>query len=154
MLQNSINILYVDDEPENLRAFKASFRRDFSVVLAESVDQGMEVLKKSDIHIVLTDQRMPNKTGVEFLREISKDYPDVMRILVTGYSDINVVKEAINDGNIFKYIEKPWNNEKMKNVILKAYEIYELKIKSKEKTQELAKANEQLEFMLRQKLIS
>lgn len=151
---NRINVLYVDDEVGNLSAFKAAFRKDFNVYVAESAIEGEKILAENVIEVVLTDQRMPEVTGVEFLQSIIKKYPDTIRILITGYSDINAVKEAINKGQIYKYIEKPWDNEHLKMVIEKAYEVYDLRKQNKELTEKLIRANGQLEFMLRQKLIS
>ena len=153
-MDKKINILYVDDEVTNLSAFKASFRRDFNVFLAESAKEGIAVLEKEQIHIVLTDQRMPEITGVEFLKSIIEKYPDPIRILITGYTDIEVIKEAINTGQIYKYIEKPWENDYLKMVIEKSYEVYSLREENKQLTEDLKRVNGQLEFMLRQKLIS
>jgi DNA-binding NtrC family response regulator len=88
------------------------------------------------------------------LQSIIKDFPDPIRILVTGYSDIVAVKDAINKGQVYKYIEKPWDNDFMKMIIDKSYEVYSLRKENKELTAKLLRVNEQLEFMLRQKLIS
>src|SRR5690606_14548347 len=112
------------------------------------------ILKNNDIHIILTDQRMPEMTGVEFLSTIIDEFPHPIRILVTGYTDMEALVNAVNQGHIFKYISKPWNNEQLKDVIIKAYEVYQLKKKNEEINKELETANEQLEFMLRQKLLS
>lgn len=154
MIKNKINVLYVDDEATNLSAFKANFRRDFNIFLAKSAKEGKEILIKNEIEIILTDQRMPEKTGVKFLQSILDEYPDPIRILVTGYSDMNAVKDAINKGQVYKYIEKPWDNDFMKMIIEKSYEVFCLRKENKELTEKLLRANEQLEFMLRQKLIS
>ncbi len=149
-----INVLYVDDEVGNLTAFKAAFRREFNVYTAESANEGRAVLEKNDIEIILTDQRMPEMTGVEFLESIISDYPDAIRILITGYSDIDAVIEAINKGQVYKYISKPWDNNGLIITINRAYEVYSLRKENKELTKSLLQANSQLEFMLRQKLIS
>ena len=149
-----INILYIDDEQNNLSAFKANFRRDFNVFLALSAKEGTEILKNNDIHIILTDQRMPDMTGVEFLSSIIEEFPNPIRILVTGYTDMEALVNAVNKGHIFKYISKPWDNEKLKEILFKAFEVYQLKKKNEAINKELELANEQLEFMLRQKLLS
>lgn len=151
---NKINVLYVDDEKSNLTAFKASFRRIYNVFVAESAVAGKKILAENDIEIILTDQRMPEMTGVEFLQSIIEEYPDSIRILVTGYTDINAIKDAINKGQVYKYVEKPWDVDFMKMIIDKAYEVYSLRKENKELTKSLLRVNEQLEFMLRQKLIS
>ena len=149
-----INVLYVDDEIGNLTAFKAAFRRDFNVFIAESANEGTKILEQNKIEIILTDQRMPEMTGVDFLQSIIETHPEAMRILVTGYSDITAVIDAVNKGQIYKYISKPWNNECLKMSINQAYEVYNLRKENKELTKSLIQANKQLEFMLRQKLIS
>ena len=151
-----INVLYVDDEVDNLNAFKAIFRRDFNVFTAESATEGKKILenKENDIQIVLTDQRMPNVTGVEFLASLVKESPTIMRILVTGYADIATVIDAINKGEVYRYVSKPWDNVELKNLILQAFEVYDLRKKNKRMTDELLKVNAQIEFMLRQRLSS
>lgn len=149
-----INILYVDDEVDNLLAFKASFRRFYNVYTVESAEEGQKILGEVEIEIILTDQRMPEMTGVEFLKSIIEKHPDPIRMLLTGYTDIDVIKEAINKGEIYKYIEKPWDNEYLKMIIDKAVEVYRLRKENIELTKSLIQANKQLEFMLRQKLIT
>lgn len=151
-MEEKINILYVDDERSNLTAFKASFRRDYNIFIAETINEALEILNGQEIQIILTDQRMPEMTGVEFLQSVIPDHPEPIRILVTGYSDIQAVIDAINKGQVYKYISKPWNNEYLKVAMDKAYEVFSLRRENKELTKSLLKANQQLEFMLRQKL--
>lgn len=153
-IKPKIQLLYVDDEAENLASFKATFRRFYDVFTASSAKDGEAILAVNEIDIILTDQRMPEKTGVEFLESIIEKYPDPIRILVTGYSDIDAVISAVNKGQIYKYIQKPWETEYMKNLIDKAYEVYSLRKENKELMKTVLRINEQLEFMLRQKLIS
>ena len=152
--ENKINILYVDDEVSNLSAFKASYRRIYNVFVAESAEEGKKILEENDVEIILTDQRMPEMTGVEFLQSIIETHPNPIRILVTGYSDIDAVIDAINKGEIYKYISKPWDNESLKMNINQAYEVYRLREENQELTKSLIQTNKQLDFMLRQKLIS
>lgn len=149
-----INILYIDDEVHNLNAFKASFRRTFSVFTAESGKEALPILESEDIHIILTDQRMPNMTGVEFLASILDTYPDPIRILLTGYSDLTAVVDAINKGQVYLYITKPWQEEELRQNLEKAFEVFDLRRQNKQLTENLLVVNSQLEFMLRQKLIS
>lgn len=148
-----VNILYVDDEENNLQSFKAAFRRDYNVFLASSGFQGQDVLKQHTIHIIVTDQRMPGMTGVEFLESILDEYPDAMRILLTGYSDIDAVVDAVNKGKIYHYHQKPWDENLLRTVFKNAYAHYRLVEDNKELTQKLIVVNNQLEFMLRQKLL-
>ena len=122
-----INVLYIDDEVENLNAFKAVFRRKYNVYIADSGYEGRKILDGNEVEIILTDQRMPEITGVEFLESIIEFYPDPIRILVTGYSDINTVIDAVNKGQIYKYISKPWNNDELAHAIDRAYEVYRLR---------------------------
>ena len=93
-------------------------------------------------------------TGVEFLEKVLEKYPDPMRILLTGYADMNAVVDAVNKGKIFHYLSKPWNEEELDMTIKRAYEVYEEKIKIKEMNDKLVVSNDQFEFLLRQKLLS
>jgi response regulator RpfG family c-di-GMP phosphodiesterase len=154
MKDDNIHILYIDDEENNLVAFKANFRRDYFIHTALSADEGLDILKNNKIHIIITDQRMPKTTGVEFLESIIKAYPDPMRILLTGYSDIEVIIDSINKGQIYRYISKPFNELDLKVCIQNAMEVYNLREENKELMAKLISVNEQLEFMLRQKLLS
>lgn len=149
-----LNVLYVDDEQNNLLSFKAAFRRDFNVFTAISGQEGLDIVKNEDIHIIITDQRMPNMTGVEFLQKVIPVAPDPIRILLTGYSDINAVVDAINKGEVYRYLTKPWDNEFLKTTIRQAYEVFILRRENERLVDELKRANEQLEFYLRQKLLS
>jgi response regulator RpfG family c-di-GMP phosphodiesterase len=149
-----ISVLYVDDEIHNLNAFKASFRRLFNVHTAESAAEAVQILKQEHINIILTDQRMPVTTGIEFLESIIDEYPDPIRILLTGYADINAVIDAINKGQVYLYIAKPWQEEELRLALEKAFEVFSLRARNKELNEELLLVNEQLEFMLRQKLLS
>jgi len=149
-----INVLYVDDEVHNLNSFKAGFRRMFNVFVAESGAEGRKILESENIQVIVTDQRMPVMTGIEFLESIIPDFPDPIRILLTGYADINAVVDAINKGQVYKYIQKPWMDEDIRISIEKAYEIYALRKENRELTEQLMLANKQLEFLLRQNLLS
>lgn len=151
-----VGILYVDDEVNNLTSFKATFRNSYNVFTAASAVDGKKILeeKSTDIQLIITDQRMPGMTGVEFLSSIIEQFPDPIRILLTGYSDIQAVIDAINRGQIYQYISKPWEEQHLKIVIEKAYEVYSLRKENKELIKSLLRANEQLEFLLRQKLLS
>jgi len=149
-----INVLYVDDEIHNLNSFKASFRRLFNVFTAESAIDGRKILEEEDIQVIITDQRMPVTTGIEFLESIIPHFPDPIRILLTGYADINAVIDAINKGQVYRYIQKPWMEEDLRINIEKAFEIYTLRKENRELTDKLLIANDQLEFLLRQNLLS
>ena len=152
--EEKIKILYVDDEENNLQAFKASFRRDYKVFIAISAQEARDFLKTQEVDIIITDQRMPEETGVDFLASIIPLYPDPIRILLTGYTDIQAVIDAINKGQVYHYLTKPWEEDYLRTVIKNAFEIYSLRRENERLTQALLKANEQLEFLLRQNLLS
>ena len=154
MNRNSKNILYIDDEVHNLNSFKASFRREYNVFTAISAEEGRRILEANEIHVIITDQRMPVMTGIEFLESVIAKFPDALRILLTGYADIAAVIDAINKGSVYKYIQKPWDEEELRAVINGALELYQLKKKKDELTENLMLTNEQLEFLLRQNLLS
>lgn len=150
-----ITVLYIDDEPHNLISFRASFRRDFEVHTAESAEEGKKILASNkQINVILSDQRMPKMTGIEFFESILEQYPDPIRILITGYTDINAVVDSINRGQVYKYLSKPWNDNDIKNFIEKAYEVFKLRKENKELTEKLLYLNEKLEFLARQSLLS
>ncbi|MEN2280948.1 response regulator [Algoriphagus sp. SE2] len=152
--EEKIKILYVDDEENNLQAFKATFRRDYKIFLAISANEARELLKNEEVDIIITDQRMPQETGVEFLESIIPIYPKPIRLLLTGYTDIQAVIDAINKGQVYHYLTKPWEEDYLRTVIKNAFEIYMLRRENEKLTEALLKANEQLEFLLRQNLLS
>lgn len=154
MIDKSINVLYVDDEPHNLTAFKAAFRRDFNVFVADSAKDARKVIEENDIHIILSDQRMPVMTGIEFFESIIETHPEPIRILITGYTDINAVVDAINRGQVYKYLTKPWNEDDIRIFVTTAYEVFNLRRRNVELSKKLLDANRKLEFLLRQSLLS
>ena len=154
MKNKHINVLYIDDEPHNLIAFNAAFRRYFNIFLAESAVEARKIIDENDIHVILSDQRMPVTTGIEFFESILASHPEPIRILITGYTDIDAVVEAINRGEVYKYLTKPWNEEDIKIFITKAYEVFSLRRKNEELSRKLLDANTKLEFLVRQSLLS
>ena len=148
-----INVLYVDDEENNLVSFRASFRRYFFIYTANSVQEARVILSNNEIHVLITDQRMPGALGTDLLAQTVKDNPDQTRILLTAFSDIDAIKDAINKGQIYQYLQKPWDDLELKKTIENAYKIYQLKKEQKDLYKKTLITNEQLEFMLRQKLI-
>lgn len=154
MSADKITILYVDDEENNLFSFKATFRIRYQVLVAISGEEALKILATKKVHVIITDQRMPEMTGVDFLEKVLEKFPDPMRILLTGYADMNAVVDAVNKGKIFHYLAKPWNEEELDMTIKRAYEKYLEKAELKEMNQKLSGSNDQLEFMLRQRLLS
>ena len=143
-MSDKFSILYVDDEASNLRIFKNTFRREYKVFTAISAKEGLEVLSKESIDIILSDQQMPEMTGVEFLKYSMQMYPGLNRILITGFTDIVALQNAINDAKIFQYIQKPWQEEHLRTVIEKACNVYKLEIENKKLTKDLKGANKEL----------
>lgn len=138
-------ILYVDDEESNLNIFRNTFRREYKVLTAINAQQGLEILKNESVDLILTDQRMPEMDGVTFLKHTLQSFPELNRILITGYTDFDALKSAINEAKIFQYIQKPWKEAQLRNVIDKALEIYQLKQENQFLNQQLIEKNETLE---------
>jgi two-component system response regulator PhcR len=140
----TIRVLYIDDEENNLNAFKAGFRRQYEIYTAISATEGLKILQNVAVHVIIADQKMPQTTGVEFFKSIIKTHPDPVRILLTGYTDIEALADAINHGDIYRYITKPWNDLELHNSIKNAYDAYKAKIDLREKVTELEKTNDEL----------
>lgn len=124
MESSKIKVLYVDDEPNNLISFKANYREFFEIYTAESAEAGRKCIEKNEIHVLITDQRMPIQNGVQFLESVVKNNPQIIRIILTGYADLETVVEAINKGQIYKYIIKPFDFDDLKSTIESAYDQY------------------------------
>jgi DNA-binding NtrC family response regulator len=118
-------ILIVDDEPEILYSLRGLLRKDFDVNTASSAYEGFQVLRRQPVHVIMTDQRMPEMTGVEFLRQVRSEYPEAIRLIFTGYADIKAVIDAINQGSVYRYLTKPWNPDELEAVLRQAAEEYE-----------------------------
>ena len=149
---HGFNILYVDDEENNLTSFRAALRRYYHIFTAQSGAEGMEIISKNDIHIIVTDQRMPNMTGVQFLQHIP-DEPDNIRMILTGFSDMEAIIEAINTGKVYRYITKPWDKDELKITIDNALEAVRLRRDNKHLVSELLENNEKLEEKVRQRTL-
>src|SRR5688572_2190359 len=144
-------ILVVDDEPDVVKSVKDLLRLDYRVIGATSAAEGMDFLHKEEVHVVMTDQRMPATTGVEFLKHVRGEAPEAVRLLFTGYADIHAVIDAINQGNVYRYITKPWDPDELQALIREACERYDLIVERKlllaevqHKNAELEKANAEL----------
>jgi sigma-B regulation protein RsbU (phosphoserine phosphatase) len=139
------SILYVDDEETNLRVFKSNFRRFFKIYTAVTPFEAIDLLKENDVQVIITDQRMPDMTGTEFLEKILPDFPEVIKIILTGFTDIEAIKDGINRCGIYKYITKPWNFDEMKAVLDRAMEAYQAAMDSEEHVKDLEFTNQELE---------
>ena len=122
---NNHSILLVDDEPEILFSLRGLLRRDFEIHTAESGAEAMEVLKQHEIHVIMTDQRMPDMTGVQLLHRVAGEHPQAIRIVFTGYADIKAVIDAVNEGHIYRYITKPWDPDELMSVLRQACAAYD-----------------------------
>lgn len=134
-------MLVVDDEPDNLDLLYRTFRRDFTVLRAESGIHALQVLAaEGEVAVIISDQRMPEMKGTEFLSRTVPQFPDTMRIILTGFTDVEDLVEAINSGQVYKYITKPWNPDELRAVVQRAAETYEL---LKQRTEELQRSQSQ-----------
>jgi signal transduction histidine kinase/class 3 adenylate cyclase/response regulator of citrate/malate metabolism len=130
-------ILVVDDEPDNLDLLYRTFHREFKVLRAESGPVALEILaREGDVAVIISDQRMPSMSGTEFLSLTATQYPDIIRIILTGYTDVEDLVEAINSGKVFKYVTKPWDDEELKVVVRQAVDTHNV---LKTRTQELCR---------------
>ncbi|HST03043.1 MAG TPA: response regulator, partial [Usitatibacter sp.] len=111
---------FVDDDERVLNALRALFRADYDVAIAGNADEAMALLRSDPVPIVVSDQRMPGKTGVEFLREVRKAFPRTVRLLLTGYSDLAAMVGSINEGEVFRFVKKPWDNEEIRATLADA----------------------------------
>jgi two-component system sensor histidine kinase/response regulator len=140
-----MKILYVDDEPDNLIGFKASLRLDYNIITAVNIPQALSVLDNHpEIKVVFCDQRMPGKTGVEFFEDLRVSHPLPVRILLTAYTDVEAIIEAINRGNIFRYVKKPWTEPDIISAINEAHKYYMANSMLSIKNNELQRAYDEL----------
>lgn len=129
-------ILCVDDEEDNLVVFKSSFRKYYVVLSARSGEEAMELLKEYPVDLIVSDQRMPSMTGVELFEKIREEYPDIIRIILTGYSDMQAVIDAINKGKVYHFATKPWDSDELKIILDNALEAYTLKQQNRQLVEE------------------
>lgn len=140
-----LKILVVDDEPDNLDLLYRTFRRDFHVLKADSGINALDVLAaEGEVAVIISDQRMPEMKGTEFLSKTVPQFPDTVRIILTGFTDIEDLVEAINAGQVYKYITKPWDPSELKAVVQRAAETYDL---LKQRTEELRRSNAQMSLL-------
>jgi response regulator RpfG family c-di-GMP phosphodiesterase len=139
-------LLFVDDEPNILSALKrVFFEDDFEILTAESGKKALEMVKDNEVQLIISDQRMPEMVGSELLAKVREMSPDIMRIILTGFADMDAAVDAINNGQIYQFIFKPWNDEELRSVVLRALEHYDLQAENRRLLSELKKANAELE---------
>ncbi|HYC23469.1 MAG TPA: sigma-54 dependent transcriptional regulator [Candidatus Bathyarchaeia archaeon] len=140
----SYPVLVVDDEPDILASFRLAYGNEFAVHCAESGPLGLEILREQEIAVVVADQRMPEMAGTEFLERTMTVRPELVRIILTGYSDIDVLVEAINSSRIYRYVTKPWDHQELRITLRRAVETYCLERENARLVEELRLANERL----------
>ncbi len=118
-------ILLVDDEPEILFSLRGLLRREFDLHTAQSGAEALDILRRQPIHVIMTDQRMPEMTGIELLRRARGESPEAIRMVFTGYADIKAVIDAINHGQIYRYLTKPWDPDELVAVLHEACAEYD-----------------------------
>jgi len=159
MNEHQHTILCVDDEENSLHSLKRLLRKeDYRFLTASSGEEGLKILKENNVHLVITDQRMPEMSGTEFLAKVKDEHPDVLRVVLTGYTDVDSITESINKGHIYKFFLKPWNDKNLKLEIKQALEQYDLIQANKglnekvfEQNEELKRINENLETLVQER---
>ena len=154
-------VLFVDDEENILHSLNRLLRKEgYRILTAGCGTDGLDILKENDVHLVVTDQRMPGMSGTEFLAKVKEKYPEVMRIVLSGYTEVDSITESINKGHIYKFMLKPWNDQNLKLEIKQALEQYDLIQVNKtlhekliEKNLELKKINENLEVLVKERIM-
>ncbi len=141
-------LMFIDDETDNLDALERVFRKKYNVLKCSSGPEALKILKEQDdISVIISDQRMPEMTGVEFLEKSMKTHPNCIRILLTGYTDLDSVIAAINSGQVYRYITKPWDTRDLQITVDQAVEKFELESELKVKNQKLEKALNELKTL-------
>ena len=120
-------ILYVDDEEDNLTVFRAAFRQDYNIYLASPGPEGLKIMEEHEIQLVIADQGMPVMSGIEFLEQVKNSYPNCIRMVLSGFTDMEAIIQAINKGRVYRYITKPWDKNDLKITIDRAIEFGDLK---------------------------
>ena len=138
-------VLVVDDEPAVLKSMQNLLRMDYRVLGTTLASEGIRILEIEDVHVIVSDQRMPEMTGVEFLARVKGEHPEAVRLLCTGYADIRTVIAAINQGSVYRYVTKPCDPEELITIIREAAERYELIVERKRLMAELQQKNKELE---------
>ena len=146
----SKSVLIVDDDQGVLNALKRLFIGEgYTIHTADCAGKGLELLEREKIDLILSDQKMPGMSGIEFLEKTVENYTDVIRIIMTGYAELGDAIRAVNSGCVYKFIQKPWNNDDLKITVKRALEQYSLLIKNRDLTMELKKRDKILEDLER-----
>lgn len=138
-------LLYVDDEQENLDGFKFNFRKDYTIFTAQNTLEAFNIIRNHPIKVVLSDNKMPDMLGTEFFEILTVSNPEIIRILVTAYADTEAAMQAINKGQVYRFITKPWNKNELQVAIENAFEAYNLRAQNQQLIENLSKKNFELE---------
>ena len=142
----------MDDEENILRSLRRLFRREgYHILTANGGAEGLKVLGENAVGVIVSDQRMPEMTGSEFLHQVKELYPDTVRIILSGYTDLESVTESINIGAVYKFLTKPWEDELLCEHVREAFRIFELNAENQRLTHELQLANQELEDRVERK---
>ena len=144
-------LLVVDDELQITASVADQFRRSFKVITASCAEQALTLLESNDVSIIIADQRMPGKTGAELLAEACRIDADVVRILLTGYADIEAVIQAVNEGKIYFYLTKPWRSDELEAVVSRALEYSRLLKDKRQLIDDLRRINAELESRVQER---
>lgn len=145
-------VLLVDDEPNIINALSRTLRRDgYRIYKATSAEEGLKLLAENQVGVIISDQRMPQMTGVDFLRKVKLLYPKTIRIVLSGYTELESVTSAINEGAIYKFLTKPWEDDLLLENVREAFEHHEMEMENQRLTRELQHSNHEL-FRLSQNL--
>ena len=139
------NLLIIDDEADIVKALRRQFRPHYNIYMAHSAAAGYQIMTEVAIHVIISDQRMPGMSGVELFNQVKHEFPDAIRLLLTGYADIQSVIAAINDGNVFRYIAKPWDPTELDSIVREAFNKHDLILENRDLLQQLQAANYSLE---------
>jgi len=145
-------LLLVDDEPNIISALQRLLRRDgYTILSCEGPHQAMKILDERPVDVILSDQRMPGMSGVEFLRKVKLTYPDTVRIVLSGYADLQFITDAINEGAIYKFLTKPWDDDQLRLRVREAFRSKEIADENMRLTRALQAANEELQIHIVEK---
>src|ERR1700732_4435254 len=143
-------LLVIDDEPDVCDSVHDLLRREFKVLRAKNAEEGIKLMQENEVHIIMTDQRMPKVTGVELLSRIRVGHPHAVRMLFTGYSDLDSIIAAINQGHIFKFLKKPWQPADLEEAVREAAVEYDRLV---EQAEEMGRLRSELQH-LRDRLVA
>lgn len=144
-------LLLVDDEENITSALVRLLRQDgYRILRADGGQAGLDLLEKNEVGVIISDQRMPGMTGVEFLSKVKELYPETVRIVLSGYTELNSVTDAINRGSVYKFFTKPWEDDLLRANIKEAFQHYEMKMENVRLTHDLEDANDELQVINRE----